>query len=56
MAINRTFGIVMVLLGGLLLWFISTGSLFPAPLIVFFAGTGALGAVALGVWSLLGKY
>ena len=56
MAINRTFGIVMVILGGLLLWFVSTGVLNTAPMILFFGGAGALGAVALGVWSLLGKY
>ena len=56
MAINRMFGIVMVVLGGLLLWFVSTGALNSAPTILLFGGTGALGAVALGVWSLLGKY
>lgn len=56
MAINRTFGIVMVLLGALLLWYLSTGLLLPAPLILFFATTGGIGAVALGIWSLLGKY
>jgi hypothetical protein len=56
MALNRTFGLVMVILGGLLLWYVSTGLLLPAPLILVFGTAGAIGAVVLGIWSLLGKY
>jgi hypothetical protein len=56
MAANRKFGIVMVILGGILLWYVSTGLLLPAPLLLVFGTAGALGAVGLGIWSLLGKY
>jgi hypothetical protein len=52
----RTFGLVMLLLGGLLLAFISTGSLIQAPLILIFGGLGAAGAAGLGVWALLGRF
>lgn len=56
MTINRTFGLVMVVLGGLLLWYVSTGLLLPAPLLLVFSTAGAIGAVALGIWALLGKF
>ena len=53
---NRTFGIVMIVLGGVLLAFEATGSLLPAPLILIFGTLGALGAVGLGIWALMGKF
>jgi hypothetical protein len=56
MTATRTFGLVMLLLGGALLWFMSTGTLLSAPLILVFGVLGALGAVALGVWALLGRF
>jgi hypothetical protein len=56
MAANLKFGIAMIILGGLLLAYVSTGLLLPAPLILVFGTCGAIGAVCLGIWSLLGKY
>ena len=53
---HRIFGLVMVLLGGSLLAFIGTGSLLPAPLILIFGTLGGIGAVCLGIWSLLGRF
>lgn len=56
MTANRTFGIVMIILGGLLLWYISTGLLTSAPLLLVFGGAGAVGAVLFGFWALLGRF
>lgn len=56
MAANRTFGIVILILGAILLWYVSTGLLIPAPLLLVFATAGSIGAIGLGIWSLLGKY
>ena len=56
MTANRTFGLAMLILGGLLLWYVSTGLLTPAPLLVAFAAAGSIGAVGLGLWGLFGKF
>jgi hypothetical protein len=56
MTANRTFGIVMLVLGALLLWYVSTGLLLPAPLLLVFGTAGAIGAVGLGIWALLGRF
>jgi hypothetical protein len=56
MTANRGFGLAMVILGGLLLSFVATGALTPAPLILIFGGLGGLGAVLLGLWIAFGKY
>jgi hypothetical protein len=53
---NRTFGAVMIVLGGLLLWFVATGALLPAPLLLAFASAGSVAAVLLGLWAILGRY
>jgi hypothetical protein len=55
MTANRTFGLVMLVLGALLLWFVSTGALVTAPLLLVFSTAGALGSLGLGLWGLLGK-
>jgi hypothetical protein len=56
MTTNRTFGLVMLILGGALLAFEATGTLLPAPLILVFGTLGAIGAIGLGIWALLGKF
>ncbi|HTI66724.1 MAG TPA: hypothetical protein VL460_04155 [Caulobacteraceae bacterium] len=56
MAANIKFGIAMVVLGGALLAYVATGLLMAAPLLLVFGAAGAVGAVALGIWSLMGKY
>lgn len=56
MTATRTYGIVVIILGAILLWFSFSGTLLPAPLIMVFGTLGALGAVGLGVWALLGKF
>jgi hypothetical protein len=53
---HRTFGLVMLILGGALLAFEATGSLVSAPLILIFGTLGGIGAVILGIWALLGKF
>lgn len=55
MTATRTYGLVIIILGAILLWFSVTGTLLPAPLIMVFGTLGAIGAVGLGVWALLGK-
>jgi len=53
---NRTFGVVIALLGALLLWFVASGSLFQAPLLLVFAGLGSIASICLGIWAILGRY
>jgi len=53
---NRTFGVVLTILGALLLWFVASGSLLEAPLLLVFAGLGSVAAICLGIWAILGRY
>ena len=53
---SRKFGIVMIVLGGALLAFEATGTLVPAPLLLVFGTLGSLGAIALGIRALMGKF
>ena len=55
MTANRSFGLALLVLGAILLLYISTGLLVSAPLLLVFGSLGGLGAVAVGVWALLGK-
>ena len=50
---QRALGALMAGLGGALLWFLSTGALMSAPLILLFGALGATGAVALGLWAVI---
>lgn len=53
---TRTYGLVITILGAALLWFtIAANLLQSAPLIMVFGALGAIGAVGLGIWALLGK-
>lgn len=53
---NRVFGTVMVLLGAALLWFVVSGALTAAPLLLVFGTLGGIGAVILGIWGVIGRY
>ena len=53
---NRKFGLVMIVLGGILLAFEATGTLVPAPLLLVFGTLGSIGAIGLGIRALMGKF
>lgn len=53
---NRTFGVVMAVLGALLLWFVASGTLLEAPLLLVFAALGSVASICLGIWAILGRY
>jgi hypothetical protein len=56
MTANRTFGLLILIFSGLLLWFISTGILASAPLLLAFGLTGGVTAALLSIWLIVGRF